>query len=86
MGADVQNTFLSADNLEKHWIRAGTKFGAEQRKVFIVIWALYELKSASVAFRSLMAKKLEDIGFKYSSADPDVWLRSEIKPDGVEYY
>ena len=30
MGADVQNAFLSADNLENHWIRAGPESGAEQ--------------------------------------------------------
>ena len=29
MGADVKNAFLSADNLEKHWIRARPEFGAE---------------------------------------------------------
>ena len=28
-GADVQNAFLSADNLEKHWLRAGPEFGPE---------------------------------------------------------
>ena len=41
---DLQNAFLSADNLEKHWIIAGPKFGAEQGKVFIVVRALYGLK------------------------------------------
>ena len=66
MGTDVQNAFLSADNLEKHWIRAGPEFGAEQGKVFIVVRALYGLKSASVAFRYFMANKLDEIGFKYS--------------------
>ena len=44
MGADVQNTFLSADNLENHWIRDGPGFEAEQGGVIIVIRALYELK------------------------------------------
>ena len=28
MEADVQNAFLSAENLEKHWIRSGPKFVA----------------------------------------------------------
>ena len=28
IGADVQNAFLSAHNLEKHSIRAGPEFGA----------------------------------------------------------
>ena len=57
MGADVKNAFLSVDNLEKHWTRAGPEFGAEQRKVFIVVRALYGLKLASAAFRYFMAKK-----------------------------
>ena len=51
-----------------------TRIGAEQGKTFIVVRALYGLKSASAAFRSLMASKLDEIGFKSSNADPDVWL------------
>jgi PAS domain-containing protein len=85
-GADVQNAFLSADNLERHWIRAGPEFGDEEGKVFIVRRALYGLKSASAAFRSFMAKKLDEIGFRSSPADPDVWIRPAVKPDGFEYY
>ena len=45
MGADVNNDFLSSDNIEKHWISAGPKFGSEQGKLFIVIRSLYGLKS-----------------------------------------
>ena len=86
MGADAQNAFLSADNIENHWIRAGPKFGAEQGGVIIVIKALYELKYASAAFRSFMTKKLDEIGFKSSPADPYVLLRPAIKPDREEYY
>ena len=47
---------------------------------------MYVLKSASVAFRSSMAKKLDEIGFKSRPADPDVWLSPEIKQDSEEYY
>ena len=43
-GADVQNAFLSANNLEKHWLMAGPEFGPEQGNVFIVVRALYGLK------------------------------------------
>ena len=86
MGADAQNTFLSAYNLEKHWIRAVPKFGPEQGKVFIVVRALYGLKSSSAAFGFFISKKLDEIGFKYRPADPDMWIRPAIKPDGEEYY
>lgn len=85
-GADLQNEFLSADNLEIHWLRAGSEFGPEQGEVFIVVRALYGLKSASAAFRAFMARKLDEIGFNSSHADPDVWLRPAKKPDGKEYY
>ena len=85
-GCDVQNAFLSADNLEKHWLRAGPEFGAEKGKAFIVKRALYGLKSASAAFRSFMAKRLDEIGFRSSTADSDVWMRPAVKPDGTEYY
>ena len=86
MGADIQNAFLSAPNLEKNWIRAGPEFGAEQGKVFIVVRALYGLKSACAAFRAFMAKKLDEAGFSSSQADPDVWLRPAVKEDGSDYY
>ena len=85
-GADVQNAFLSAPNLEKIWLRAGNEFGSEQGKVFIVVRALYGLKSAAAAFRSFMASKLEELGFKSSIADPDVWMRPATKDNGDDYY
>ena len=85
-GCDVQNAFLTADNLEKHWIRAGPEFGDEKGQIFIVRRALYGLKSASAAFRSFMAKRFDELGFTSSHADPDVWLRPAKKQDGTEYY
>ena len=83
-GTDVQNAFLSVNNLAKHWLRAGPEFGPEQGKAFIVVRALYGLKSASAAFRAFMARKLDEIGFQSSPADPDVWLRPTVKFDGKE--
>ena len=85
-GADVQNAFLSAPNLEKNWMTAGSEFGAEQGITFIVVRALYGLKSAAAAFRKFMAERLDDLGFTSSLADPDVWMRAAVKPNGDEYY
>ena len=33
-----------------------------------------------------MARKLDEIGFQSSPADPDVWLRHVVKFNGEEYY
>ena len=86
MGCDVQNAFLTAKNTEKHWMRAGPEFGHEQGKNFLVVRALYGLKSASAAFRSFLAEKLDDAGFTSTHADPDVWIRPAVKSCGEEYY
>ena len=86
LSADVQNAFLTAPVLEKVWLTAGPEFGPEQGKNMIVVRALYGLKSASASFRSFMARKLDDMGFKSSRGDFDIWMRPAVKPDGEEYY
>jgi len=85
-GADVQNAFLSAPNREKHCVKAGKEFGAEQGKTFLVVRASYGLKSAGASFRSFMAKRSDEVGFKSSMADPDVWMRPARKSTGEEHY
>ena len=86
LGADVQNAFLEAPCLEKVWMKAGPEFGPEQGKNFIIVRALYGLRSASASFRSFMAKKFDEMGFVSSHADPDVWLRAAVTRDNFEYY
>jgi len=84
--ADVQSAFLSANNLEKHWLRAGPEFGEEQGKIFLVVRSLYGLKSASASFRAMMASRLDEAGFKSSVADHDVWMRPSVKHNGEKCY
>ena len=47
---------------------------------------MYGLKSSGASFRAYLTEQLDDIGFKSSIADPDVWLREATKPDGEQYY
>ena len=49
-GADIQNALLSAQNLENHWIKAGSEFGAEQGNTFLVVRALYVFNLTSTVF------------------------------------
>jgi hypothetical protein len=65
---------------------AGPEFGSKEGKSFLVVKALYGLKSASFSFRSYMVEKLVSMGFQSSMADPDVWLRAATKTDGESYY
>ena len=69
------------------WLRGGPEFGHQQGRVLVTIKkALYGLKSSGAAFREFLAKKLDNIGFKSSIADPDVWMRAATNPTGEKYY
>ena len=86
LSADIENAYLTAPCREKYWTRGGPEFGSLEGEVFIVRRALYGLKSSGAAFRAHLAERLDEIGFKSSLADPDVWMRPAAKPDGEEYY
>ena len=83
---DIENAYLTAPCREKIWTRSGTEFGQDEGKVFIIVMELYHLKSRGSVFRELLAKRLDEMGFKSSISDPDVWIRPATKSDGEQYY
>ena len=84
--ADIKNAYLTAPIREKLYTWAGPEFGQDSGKPFIIVRALYGLKSSGASFRSFLAQHLDEIGYRSSVADPDVWRRGAIKPDGELYY
>ena len=84
--ADVENAYLTAPCREKVWTMAGPEFGSDNGKPLIITKALYGLKSSGAAYRAYFAQTLDVLGYKPSIADPDVWMRAAVKPDGEEYY
>ena len=83
---DIQNAYLTALCRETIWTRAGPDFGSEEGTIMIVKMSLYGLKSSGAVFRAKLAGVLHEIGYTPSKADPDVWIRPAVKPDGSEYY
>ena len=86
MACNIQNAYLTAECMEKIWTRAGPEFGSESGSIMIVKKALYGLKGSGAAFRAHLAERLHDIGFIPTRADPDVWRRPAVTPDGFKYY
>ena len=86
MACDIQNAYLTANCREKIWTYVGPEFGLERGQPMIIRKALYGLKLSGVAFRAHLVEMLHDIGFKPTKADPNVWIRPAVKPDGSEYY
>ena len=65
--ADIKNAYLTAPPKEKVYTWAGPEFGTDQGKPFIIVRALYGLKSSGAAFRAFLAEHLEfELNFKSS--------------------
>ena len=86
LSGDIENAYLTAPCREKCWTMAGKEFGSDQGKPMIILKALYGLKSSGAAFRAFLAETLDGMGYRSSHADPDVWMRPAVKPDGEKYY
>ena len=61
---------------EKNYIVTGPEFGDKAGRVFIIIKALYGLRSSGKCYPEKFSETLRDMGFFPSKADPDVWMRA----------
>ena len=85
--ADIKNAYLTAPLItEKIYTVCGPEFGPDAGKVAIIVRALYGLKSAGACFRNHLADCMTFLGYKSCLADPDVWMKAEVRPDGYKYY
>ena len=86
LACDVQNAYINAMTKETIWFRGGNEMGTDKGKVIVIVRALYGLKSSSARWRAHMAETLRNGGFTSCKADPDLWLRPAMKPDGSKIY
>ena len=87
IGGDIQNAYLQAPSLEKHFIICGPEFGIENiGKVALIRRALYGGKVAGQDFWLHLRECMGRLGFTSSRADPDVWFRLSKRSTGEEYY
>jgi len=87
LAADIGNAYLNAPTKEKVYTVCGLDFGQQYiGRVAVIVKALYGLKSSGAAWHQMLANTLHDLGFKSCFADPDVWLRPNVKPTGERYY
>ena len=89
MACDIGNASLNAPNRERVHVTVGKElFGPEHEgKRAVVVRALYGLKSASAAWRHHFAATIiNDLGYKSTIADPEVYFKPKVKSDGTKYY
>ena len=86
LACDVQNACVNVETKEKVWFRGGLELCPDKGKVVVIVRALYSLESSSVRRREYMARMLRVAGFESCKADPDLWLRPAVEPDGMKIY
>ena len=82
-GADVGNAYLEAYTDEKLCIIAGPEFKELQGHLLIMVKALYGTRSGGARWHDRPFYIFQELKFKPSKADPDVWMRPE--PGGTCY-
>ena len=84
--ADVQNAYLNTPTSEDNWIKAGLELVSNYGLLALIARALYGLKYPGARWRDHMAATLRASGFQSFLADPDVWMKLRIKPNGDKYW
>ena len=82
-GADVGNAYLEAYTDQKLCIIVGPEFKELQGHLLIMIKTLHGTHSGGARWHDRLFDILQELKFKPSKADPDVWMRPE--PGGTCY-
>lgn len=82
--ADILNAYNLVPCIRKiglHWVQSLATMSKA-----LIVQACYGLKSAGTAFRNHLVDCMKYMGCKPSMADPDLCIKSEIRPcDGLKY-
>jgi Reverse transcriptase (RNA-dependent DNA polymerase) len=87
LSTDIQNAYVNAPTNEKCYCIAGPKFGQDKvGRPVLIVRALYGLRSSGARWRDHLAETIRTMGFHTCLADPYVWKRPAVKPDGTKYW
>ena len=84
--SNIENRYITATCRENLENILGKESGYNQGKPLKIARELYGLKSFGAAFRAHLDEKLDQLCFKQSTVDTDVWMRAALKPDDEKYY
>ena len=83
----IENAYLAAPNKEKVWMMLTNQLGPEYNgRRAIISKNLYGLRSSGRSFRDYLAMNLRGWGLTSSKADPYLWMKAAVKPNGDKVY
>ena len=79
----IQNANLNAEKKEDIFLFAGDEWRSNRRRIIFIRRALYGLKSSALMWRNHISDDIgNELGFKYSLSDPDLWMKASITSSG----
>ena len=79
---DIRNAYVNAYTNEKVYAIAGDEFRkAMKGSIFIIVWALYGLRTSSERWHSHLSDTLRGFNFKPTRYDNNVWIRQHKDGD-----
>ena len=85
--ANIQSAYLNVPTGKKVYTKAGLEFRASNiGRPIKIVRTLYGLKSSGADWRDHMVASLRDAGFASCKADPDIWMKAAVKPNGDKYW
>ena len=82
---DIGNAYLNVPFQEKLWTEAISEFGSDKGYFFLIVRALYVLKSPGEAWRYKLEDKLNPMSYRSTDSDPDVWIKRAKTENGTAY-
>ena len=83
---NIGNAYLSSPCRYKLWTEEGSEFGSEKGYVFLIVRALYGLKSSGADWISKLAETLNSMGYRSTESDLGVCIKRETIYNGTAYY
>ena len=75
------NDYVQAPVTENVCMTLDPEVRKDVRKTAVIVKALYGIKSVGASFRSSLAICMESLGYESCEADPNLWLKPEIRPE-----
>ena len=82
-GTDIGNAYLESYTKEKVAFIAGPEFGEFNGHTFVILKAMYGLRSSGARWHDRLFDSLSGMGFTPCKSDPDIWMRACV--DHYEY-
>ena len=87
MACDIGNAYPNVPCKDNIWFKSGTECSDHQGKVMILVQAIYGLKTSGETWRLMFKDFIEEnLNFKSTKIDHDVYIIRNRRENGTEYY